>query len=90
MAAGVVDADNLHHHLRHQAPEAEMKALVISTSRADRNGQEAVAAALSQAGHETRFYQINSGHWRLLDDLPDVAVVAGDRAEMLETCIVLA
>lgn len=62
-----------------------MRVLVISTSRADRNGQEVVATALSNASHSVWFAtcEIRSNR---LDDF-DIAVVAGDRSEMLAAAV---
>jgi UDP-hydrolysing UDP-N-acetyl-D-glucosamine 2-epimerase len=61
-----------------------MKALVITGSRADRNGLEVVYEALLKAGHDSRLCEQNK--W----DNGDVAVIGGDRIEILEAAVDLA
>lgn len=64
-----------------------MKALVITGSRADRNGLEVVHEALLKAGHESTLFHYDG---LLTERFADVAIVGGDRIEILEAAVELA
>jgi UDP-hydrolysing UDP-N-acetyl-D-glucosamine 2-epimerase len=64
-----------------------MKALVITGSRADRNGLEVVHEALHKAGHESEFIYWRSDYSWMDGWEGDVAVVGGDRSEILHVAL---
>lgn len=69
-----------------------MRALVVTGSRADRNGLEVVHEALKAARHDSWFEHLSD--WQELDvgfaGICQVAVVGGDRFEILEVVVKLA
>src|SRR6516162_9614796 len=63
-----------------------MRAIVITGSRADRNGLEVVHEALLKAGHKSQFMQWNLSVIRACAEA-DVAILGGDRFEILEAAV---